>query len=258
MGISSLEIPCEKRLNKSANIIVMEKKVQGSKEWMNYIQGGDATDGQCMFSSESYYDSFWEDAAHGVAIISEGGEVIDANPAFCHLLGLLYGKACGLNIRDFVADGAWRDDMRTIDNISLGKQGSITTEERWNKNLNPNGPYIPVRVRAVRIPSERTAPFKHLVLHVYDLRSVRYDMQGNNWSNKTMPELMKELLMTHFGKIAVLIVTLIFCLALNGSLGETIDKIIESQTKNEPKIQYIQVPQQTHTPPTPAPESEKQ
>ena len=99
---------------------------------------------------------------------------------------------------------------------------------------------------------------KHLVLHVYDLRSVRYDMQGNNWSNKTMPELMKELLMTHFGKIAVLIVTLIFCLALNGSLGETIDKIIESQTKNEPKIQYIQVPQQTHTPPTPAPESEKQ
>ena len=51
----------------------MEKIVQGSKEWMNYIQGGEATDGQCMFSSESYYDSFWEDAAHGVAIISETG-----------------------------------------------------------------------------------------------------------------------------------------------------------------------------------------
>ena len=29
----------------------MDKKVQGSKEWMNYIQSGDATDGQCMFSS---------------------------------------------------------------------------------------------------------------------------------------------------------------------------------------------------------------
>lgn len=83
MGIVLSEIPCEKRLNKIANIIVMEKKVQGSKEWMNYIQGGDATDGQCMFSSESYYDSFWSDAAHGVAIISEEGEVIDANPAFC-------------------------------------------------------------------------------------------------------------------------------------------------------------------------------
>jgi hypothetical protein len=51
VGISSLEIPCEKRLNKNANINVMEKKVQGSKEWMNYIQGGEATDGQCMFSS---------------------------------------------------------------------------------------------------------------------------------------------------------------------------------------------------------------
>ena len=236
----------------------VDKKVDGAELWIDRILNQKTTSGERMFLSENYFDAMWEDCPHGVAIVSETGEVIDANPAFCHLLGILYGKACGLNIRDFVADGAWRDDMRTIDTIALGKQGSITTEERWNKNLNPNGPYIPVRVRAVRIPSERTAPFKHLVLHVYDLRSVRYDMQGNNWSNKTMPELMKELLMTHFGKIAVLIVTLIFCLALNGSLGETIDKIIESQTKHEPKVQYIQVPQQTHTPPTPAPESEKQ
>lgn len=44
--------------------------VQGSKEWIQHILTNDSTDGQRMFSSESYFNSFWEDAAHGIAIIS--------------------------------------------------------------------------------------------------------------------------------------------------------------------------------------------
>ena len=82
MGLSVPKIPCEKRLNTSANISVMEKLdriVQGSQEWIEHIKTADSTDGQRMFSSESYYDSFWEDAAHGIAIISEEGTVIDTS-----------------------------------------------------------------------------------------------------------------------------------------------------------------------------------
>lgn len=201
-----------------------------------------------MFSSESYFEAFWDSVGHGVAIISEDGKVIDANPAFCNLLEITYKQAVGLNVRQFVADGQWREDMRTIETMAIGRQGEIVTEERWNKKLNPNGPFIPVRVRAMRIPSERTRPFRHIILHVYDLRSSRYDMQGNNWANKNFQELGKELLMTHFGKIAFLLFALIVCMALNGNLGESIDKIIDSYTNKKPEIHYIQSPQET-TPP---------
>ena len=235
----------------------MEKKVQGSKEWMNYIQGGDATDGQCMFSSESYYDSFWSDAAHGVAIISEEGSVIDANPAFCQLLDIPYNEACGLHIRDFVADGAWREDMRTIDTIAIGRLGETTTEERWKFHLNNNGPFIPVRIRAIRIPTNRAQVFKHIILHVYDLRSTRYDVQGTNWSNKTWGEIWKEVLMNHFGKIAFILITLFILLGLNGTLGETVDKAIETYAKTNRPI-YIERQQTTPTPVTPNPPPTKQ
>lgn len=223
----------------------LNRIVEGSQEWITRIMGENSTAGERMYSSESYFDAFWEDAAHGVAIISEDGIVVDANPAFCHLLDIHYEQAIGLSIKDFVADGQWRDDMRTIDTIALGKQHSITTEERWNKRLNTTGPFIPVRVRAIRIPAERTRPFKHIILHVYDLRSTRYDMQGNNWSNKKMPELFKELLMTHFGKISAIILALIFCMALNGNLGDAISKVIDNVGTwlKHDKVQYIQVPQ---------------
>lgn len=226
----------------------LNRIVEGSKEWMQRIQTENSADGERMFSSESYFEAFWDCVGHGVAIISEDGKVIDANPAFCNLLEITYKQAVGLNVRQFVADGQWREDMRTIETMAIGRQGEIVTEERWNKKLNPNGPFIPVRVRAMRIPSERTRPFRHIILHVYDLRSSRYDMQGNNWANKNFQELCKELLMTHFGKIAFLIFALIVCMALNGNLGESIDKIIDSYTNKKPEIHYIQAPQET-TPP---------
>ena len=230
----------------------MEKIVQGSKEWMNYIQGGEATDGQCMFSSQSYYDSFWEDAAHGIAIISETGEVIDANPAFCQLLDIPYNETCGLHIRDFVADGAWREDMRTIDTIAIGRLGGTTTEERWKFHLNNNGPFIPVRIRAVRIPTNRAQAFKHIILHVYDLRSTRYDAQGTNWSNKQWSEIWKEVFMNHFGKIAIVLITLLVLLGLNGTLGDTIDKAIKSYSDSKRPV-YIENHQGSPVSPTPNP-----
>lgn len=216
--------------------------VQGSKEWLQHILTNDSTDGQRMFSSESYFDSFWEDAAHGVAIISAQGEVIQANPAFCQLLDIDVNEAIGMHIRDFVADGAWREDMRTIDTIACGRSAGTTTEERWKMRLNNNGPFIPVRIRASRIPSNKAKQFKHIILHVYDLRNVRYDMQGTNWGNKPLKELLKEILMNHFGKIVLFLLGICFFMALNGSLGEMIDKLITSLTQKQTPI-YLQHPQ---------------
>jgi hypothetical protein len=134
-------------------------------------------------------------------------------------LDIEQADAVGIHIRDFVADGAWREDMRTIDTIACGRSGGTTTEERWKLRLNNNGPFVPVRIRVSRIPSNKAKEFKHIILHVYDLRNVRYDMQGTNWGNKTLKELGKEILMNHFGKIILLLLSICFFMALNGTLG---------------------------------------
>ena len=227
----------------------LNRIVEGSKQWMERIQTEDSTAGERMFSSESYFEAFWDCVGHGVAIISEEGKVIDANPAFCNLLEIKYEQAVGLNVKQFVADGQWREDIRTIETMALGRQGEIVTEERWNKKLNPNGPFIPVRVRAMRIPTERTRPFRHIILHVYDLRSTRYNMQGDNWSNKNWGELMKELVMKRFGTLSTMLVTLFILLGLNGTLGQTLEKAIESWfTKDRPIYVEKHVPAPTATP----------
>ena len=170
-------------------------EIDGYTDWFDYITTDAATASQKMFSSESYYTTFWEHSLHALAIVSEEGRILEANPAFCQLIGIETHQATGINIRNLVADGEFREDMRMIDTMFLGQMVEGVTEERWNFRLDSHGPYIPVRLKAMRIPANRNRPFKHIIIQVYDLRSTKYDMQGKNWSNKKTGELAKELLM---------------------------------------------------------------
>lgn len=238
----------------------MEKlngEIDGYTDWFDFITTDAATASQKMFSSESYYTTFWEHALHAIAIVSEDGRIIEANPAFCQLIGIEVHQASGINIRNLIADGEFREDMRMIDTMFLGQMVESVKEERWNFRLDSHGPYIPVRLKAMRIPANRNRPFKHIIIQVYDLRSTKYDMQGKNWANKKTGELAKELLMEHFGKILVALMLLLVLLGLNGSLGETIDKIIDiwSEKEKPVQVQYIQASPQH---PTPPPTEEKQ
>lgn len=232
-------------------------EIDGYADWIDFITTDAATASQKMFSSESYYTTFWEHSLHALAIVSEEGRIVEANPAFCQLIGIETHQATGINIRNLVADGEFREDMRMIDTMFLGQMIEGVTEERWNFRLDSHGPYIPVRLKAMRIPANRNRPFKHIIIQVYDLRSTKYDMQGKNWANKKTGELAKELLMEHFGKILVALMLLLILLGLNGSLGETIDKVIDIWAEKEKpvQVQYIQAPSQQ---PTPPPTEEKQ
>lgn len=232
-------------------------EIDGYADWIDFITTDAATASQKMFSSESYYTTFWEHSLHALAIVSEEGRIVEANPAFCQLIGIETHQATGINIRKLVADGEFREDMRMIDTMFLGQMIEGVTEERWNFRLDSHGPYIPVRLKAMRIPANRNRPFKHIIIQVYDLRSTKYDMQGKNWANKKTGELAKELLMEHFGKILVALMLLLILLGLNGSLGETIDKVIDIWAEKEKpvQVQYIQAPSQQ---PTPPPTEEKQ
>lgn len=198
-----------------------------------------------MFTSESYFKTFWEHALHPIAIVSEDGRIIEANPAFCSLIGIENHQASGINIRNLVADGEFREDMRMIDTMFLGQMIEGVTDERWNFRLNAHGPFIPVRLKAMRIPANSTRPFKHIIIQVYDQRSTKYDMQGKNWGNKPWGELAKELIMEHFGKIASLILILLILLGLNGQLGHVVDKVIDTYSP-EPAAQHQHEPTCTH------------
>lgn len=224
-------------------------EVDGYADWHDFITTGNATASQKMFSSESYYTTFWEHSLHAMAIVNEEGKIIEANPAFCQLIGFESHQATGINIRNLVADGEFREDMRMIDTMFLGQMIEGVTEERWNFRLDSHGPYIPVRLKAMRIPANRNRPFKHIIIQVYDLRSTKYDMQGKNWSNKKTGELVKELLMTHFGKILCALMVLAIILGLNGALGETINKIINiwDKKENTVQVQYLPQPSQNNT-----------
>ena len=204
-----------------------KRKVEGSEEWFNHIKSEDSTDAQRMFSSESYFKSMWENAPHGMALVSEDATIIDANHSFCELLGIDYDQALGLCLKDFVADGSFREDRRMIETMVKGAMYSGMTEERWNYRLNPNGPYIPVRLIATRIPSTLSKPFRHIIIQIYDLRTQKYSTDGSEFSDKPWVEILKYLFVKHFGKIFAAFLVLLTCMALNGRLGDAVDKIID-------------------------------
>lgn len=215
-----------------------KRKVEGSEEWFNHIKTEDSTDAQRMFSSESYFKSLWENAPHGMALVSEDATIIDANHSFCELLGIDYDQALGLCLKDFVADGSFREDRRMIETMVKGAMYSGMTEERWNYRLNPNGPYIPVRLIATRIPSTLSKPFRHIVIQIYDLRTQKYTTDGSEFSDKGWMEIIKYLFVKHFGKIFAAFLVLMTCMALNGRLGDAVDKIIDVFSSPETHNHY--------------------
>ena len=208
----------------------LKRKVEGSEEWIKHIKSAGSTDAQRMFSSESYYMSLWENAPHAMALVSEDANIIDANNAFCEILGLEYDQILGLKLSDFVADGAFREDRRMIETMVRGAMYSGMTEERWSYHCNQNGPYIPVRLIATRIPATLSRPFRHIIIQVYDLRNHKYNHDGSDYGNKSWGELLKLLVMKHFVTILVVLGFFLMLLGLNGKLGETIDHIIDASS----------------------------
>ena len=220
------------------NKVEQQTQVDGLSDWFKFITSDAALDSQKMFSSESYYKTFWEHSLHAIAVVSEDGLIVEANPAFCHLIGIQTNEAVGINIRNLVADGEFREDMRMIDTMVLGQMVEGVTDERWNFRLDAHGPFIPVRLNAMRIPANRNRPFKHIIIQVYDLRSTQYNMQGTNWGEKKWGDIIKQLLVENFGKIATLALILLLLLGLNGNLGHTVDHMIDAIDNNKRPV-YI-------------------
>ena len=161
------------------------------------------------------------------------------------MLGIEYDQVLGLSLKDFVADGSFREDRRMIETMVKGAMYSGMTEERWNYRLNPNGPFIPVRLIATRIPSTLSKPFRHIIIQIYDLRTQKYTTDGSEFSDKGWMEIVKYLLVKHFGKIFAAFIALLMCLALNGGLGNTVEKVIDIFTSEE-KQHHYETPSQSH------------
>ena len=212
----------------------LNNHIDGYQEWINHLQGDDSSTAQRMFSSESYYKTFWEYSLNGVIIIDECGTIIEANPAFCDLLGLTFNEVHGENIKRFVADGEFREDMRIIDTLVVGKAIDVVKEEYVKFKFKDGGPFVPVRLKAVRIPTTINGKFRHILVQFYDQRKAyKGGDDGDLDMSKPWSYLIKVILFKHFGKVASVLLFLLFMVALSGNLGQVVTAIIEACSDNK-------------------------
>lgn len=227
----------------TANNHQEEELVYGFSDWMEFAMGENGTPQQRMFTSYSYFTTFWEHALHPIAIVSEEGVIKAANPAFCNLLGISQQDVINLEINRFLAVGTLKEDLRIIDTLFNCNALETVTDENWNYKLERNGTHIPVRIKAIRIPNIHNTEFRHIIIQVYDKRVDNERFSATQtWSEKTWGEISKELFVKHFGKILSVIILMAILLGLTGHLGDTVDKVIDSLNDNKPVPQYTPIP----------------
>lgn len=206
--------------------------VEHNENWINLIKSGNATDSQRMFTSESYYQAFWENADHGILLIDEDGNIIDANTAFLDLVHSDIVDVTSKSIRELLPYLQYRKDAQVLRSIVLGKRGTFSKEEEINYEFNEHQ-QIPVRLVVTRIPSELGQTFKHVVVHVYDLRDPHFgfDQPNSNpdtvYKELTWSDVGKKLIVEHFSAFCAIIGLLLLLAALTGNFGNLVEKTLE-------------------------------
>lgn len=208
-----------------------ESVLEPNTNWVDHIKTEDAPDSHRMFTTESYFSSFWRYAAHGVILIDEGFKIIEANPAFLALIGSDMAEIATKELKDIVSACEINTDYTIVNAIIRGKEYSATKEEDLKYEFG-TVKYIPVKIVATRVPAALGLPFKHMIVHVYDLRCAHHgiDYKPNEYKNITWNTLIKQLITEHFIAIFWFAVTLMTLLAFTGSLGETVDHLINKNS----------------------------
>lgn len=193
-------------------------------------RGGDATTSHVMFTSQSYLDSFWIHAEHGIFLLDENCNIIDANPYFLDIIGCTLTELHTKKLSDITPHEFHRTDFTNINAIILGKQYSYS---RDIEVLNPDdhNKLIPVKLIATRIPSSLNYPFKHIIVQVYP-RLDYDDMKkfGLTYKeDKSLITVFKMLLLQPWFTKALFLFLSFICiiLAFSGELGNIIRQCID-------------------------------
>lgn len=220
--------------------------LQQNNAWVDHLKNDETPDSHRMFTTESYFLSFWKYAAHGVVLLDEHCRIIEANTAFLSLIGSDLAEIVTKELKDLLPACELNTDYTIVNAIIEGNEYSLTKEEDIRYKFG-NSKYIPVKVVATRVPSALGLQFKHMVVHVYDLRTphLGFDYQPNEYKGLEWGTLAKQIIHDHFNAVLVLLGALICLLAFTGSLGDTVSKLIDKVIGNETtQIEHVETTKQ--------------
>lgn len=179
-----------------------------------------------MFTSQSYYDSFWATAEHGIILCDNKGKIISANPYMRDLLHAQLSDLQSRNIFTLISERFLKQDYTNINAIINSNIYSYSTDNEFKEPHNPTK-LIPVHIVATRVPSSLHQPFQHLIIHIYEMRgAVLYDnipssiKESGDWKS-----IIKQ---PWFLKWCFALLSLIIILtSISGQLFPLIQKILE-------------------------------
>lgn len=203
--------------------------VRSDKEWLEVSENAEVPATR-MFTSESYYRSFWDLAEHGVVLVDNNKQIIYANPYFVHMIGVTAAELIGMHISEIIDTRYWNVDNVNMNALIRGGQYSYSNEEHIVRHVGRNNELIQVRVIVTRVPSTLTADFQHFIVQVYKIeRAVQVNGQPFvNQNEQSYTNIFKNLLMQPwFIKTALwFLAILVIMLTLSGNLMPVIEKLL--------------------------------
>lgn len=203
--------------------------VRSDKDWLKISENAEVPATR-MFTSESYYRSFWDLAEHGVVLVDNNKQIIYANPYFVHLTGITGAELIGMHISEIIDTRYWNVDNVNMNTLIRGGQYSYSNEEHIVRHAGRNNELIQVRVIVTRVPSTLTEDFQHFIVQIYKIeRAVQVNGQPFvNQNEQSYTNIFKNLLMQPwFIKTALwFLAILVIMLTLSGNLMPVIEKLL--------------------------------
>lgn len=212
-----------------------EEMFRKREDWLEYISHDDTPISHKMFTCQSYFDSFWERCEHGILLLDENCNVIEANPYFLDLIGSSLVEIKDKNLQDVVSERTIRADYTNITSIIKANQYSYETNTEVSYKFKGIR-MIPVKLIASRVPSSLNYPFRHVIVHIYEIKDAFVYNEQDYICNKTWGELFK----IWFSKgwftkwLLVLITIIILILGYNGNLLDFIQMLFGAVQENKP------------------------
>lgn len=204
----------------------VDELVRADRNWLEHILDADSPKSHRMFTEQSYHYSFWQNAEHSIVLIDEDGNIITANPRFLTLTGNTLPELQECNFFDMIDRKHFRRDQANIEAIIDSNIYSYVSKTKiLGKNSKKD--YIPVKVVATRVPSTLNHPFRHIVIHLYEMPDKRVvknsevtDMEPFEWKRLFTQVWFVKMCFWLVGLLAILI-------SLSGHLHPILEKIME-------------------------------
>lgn len=200
--------------------------VRPDKEWLEHIKQEKSSFSHRIFTDYSYYLSFWQNSEHSIILIDESGSIIACNPHFCDLVDQTIGELKNKSFFDLIDKKHFKRDIVNIQEVIDSAIYSYSTESQIEKH---HSNIIPVQLIATRIPATLSHPFRHIVVHLYELHDATIVRNPTYEKVKNGIYGWKELfLQPWFVKLAfVFLIILMVLITLSGHLIPVVDKLLE-------------------------------